>query len=848
MKSMFKPRPPRPTGHAHGTLIVMLGLSALCLLLNACSTTANLPDGETLYTGTGRIVYTDKGEQLQKASNDSAGVIRSIADAADMVSQVLKGNLSAIAQTGIATNDSLSKKEKARQDKRLAKAAVKALEAAQTEVNAVLEYAPNNSLFGSAYHRMPLPTGLWAYNAYVNKTSGWAKWMYKTFASEPVLISTVNPDTRIKIATNTLKNYGYFQGKVDYAIAKNKSNERKAKIDYQVKAGPVYRLDSIVYRNFPTIADSIIRRNERESYLKKGEAFSVLNLTNEQTRLENLFRNNGYYYYKSNMATFKADTVQRPLHVQLVMEPTNGISRLVNKPWYMGHTYINILRSENDSATEMRTRRWLTTSFSGKRPPLHPIVFLQNIAHRPRMIYRLEDEERTQEMLSSLGVFSRFSVNYQRRDSTATCDTLDLHIDAILDKPFTSDIEMNVTEKNSDRIGPGLSWSLGRKNAFGGAETVNFKVYGSYEWRTHQEGSHSGEDKFLNSYNVGTQLSLDFPRIVFPGITRRTFRFPTATTFSLTADWLNRSGYFNLFSSGIGVTYSWHKKRTSNHELTPFSLTYDKLINSTHGFDSIMQANPALYVSMRDRFVPAMQYTYTYQSSERHRNPLWWQFTVKEAGNITSGIYALAGKRFGEKNKNLFHNPFAQYIKITSELHNTFRLHRQYRLVTRLMGGVVWSFGNSDVAPYSDQFFIGGANSIRAFTIRTIGPGRYYEPRSRYSYMDQTGDIKLEANVEFRFPMFGSLEGATFIDAGNVWLMRSSEQRPGGTFSWNRLADDIALGTGAGLRYNLGFLVLRFDLGIALHDPSQIGRKAGYYNIGKWKDGMALHFAIGYPF
>ena len=813
--------------------------------LASCSTTKNLPEGETLYTGIDNISYLDKGGKAKNIHRDSTGVIRAVADAAEKVDDILKGNIRNIGSTQTEAADSaLSKEERAaRRAKRIADEA--AFETATTEVEAVLQYAPNNSLFGSSYHRTPFPTGLWAYNAYTGKTSSFGKWMYKTFAGEPVLISTVNPDTRAKVATNTLHNYGYFQGKVSYDIHKKSDNSKKAKINYYVKAGKVSRLDSIEYRGFPTVADSLIRHSMRESNLRKGDAFNVVKLTDEQERLAKLFRNEGYYYYQSGSANYKADTLMKPYKVQLIMQPKASLPAMVNKPWYMGRTFISVYNQQGDTLSTTREMRALIFRYSGKKPPLYPSVWVQNIAHRPRSIYRLSDQESTQSMLSSLGIFSQLNINYVRRDTTETCDTLDLMITAVLDKPYTSDFEMNVTSKNNDRIGPGLSWNLQRKNAFRGAELVNFKIYGSYEWRTHDESKQ--DSKFFNSYNVGTRLSFDVPHVAFPSIGRRRFRFPTATSFILNSDWLNRSGFFNLFSSSLSVAYSWHKNSTSKHELIPFSLSYDKLINSTHEFDSIMTANPSLFVSMRNRFVPSMQYTYTYMSSSEQRNPLWWQLCIKEAGNVTSGIYALAGKKLNEKNKNLFNNPFAQYIKLTTELHNTFRIHREYKFVTRLMAGFVYSYGNSDVAPYSDQFYVGGANSVRAFTIRTIGPGHYYTPHSKYSYMDQTGDLKLEANVEFRFPIFGSLNGAVFLDAGNVWLIRKDEARPGGQFELKRLFQDLAVGTGAGLRYDMSFLVLRLDLGVAIHDPADLHR-SGYYNIGKFKDGLTLHFAIGYPF
>ena len=169
------------------------------------------------------------------------------------------------------------------------------------------------------------------------------------------------------------------------------------------------------------------------------------------------------------------------------------------------------------------------------------------------------------------------------------------------------------------------------------------------------------------------------------------------------------------------------------------------------------------------------------------------------------------------------------------------------------MAGVIWAYGNKTIAPYNERFYVGGANSIRAFTVRSIGPGRFHPAENAaYSYVDETGDIKLEANLEYRFRIFsnlfgGNLNGALFLDAGNVWLMRKDEARPDEQFTFNKFFDNIALGTGLGIRYDLSFLVLRLDWGVALHVPYETGISK-YYNIPNFKDGMGIHFAIGYPF
>ena len=245
-----------------------------------------------------------------------------------------------------------------------------------------------------------------------------------------------------------------------------------------------------------------------------------------------------------------------------------------------------------------------------------------------------------------------------------------------------------------------------------------------------------------------------------------------------------------------------------------------------------------------------MEYTYTYDNASVRgkRNPIWWQTTVASAGNLTSAVYRIFGKPFSEEGKKLFGVPFAQFLKLNSEFRYHYRIDKNQMIASRIAGGVIWSYGNATTAPYTEQFYIGGANSVRAFSARSIGPGGYPpETDRKYTYINHVGDIRIEANIEYRFRMIADLHGAVFLDAGNVWLMRKDENRPNGEFTLKIFPKQIALGTGFGLRYDLDFLVFRLDLGIGLHDPYDTG-KSGYYNIPKFKDSMALHFAIGYPF
>ena len=824
---------------------LLLGILGLILTLGACSTTKNLPEGEQLYTGISQITFNDadiKKPKRKQEKADTAGVITAIDNAVQTVGNLFSGTASEDSLLSDLLEAPLTPEEEEARE-RQEKVFEEHFSVVEEELNAVLSYAPNGAIFGSSSLRSPLQFRLRIYNSCYDSHGGIRRWLFKKFAAEPILISTVSPETRTKIALNTLHNYGYFQGQARYEVQTSK-NPKKAKIAYHISPGKPHIYDTIRYEGFIPDLDSLIRAEQWKSPLQQGKCFSAQSLVAEQSRLERLFRENGYYYYTGSNITFLADTFMRKGHVQLKVLPKKGLSPIVNKPYHIGKLYVALRRTENERLDTVRTLRTTTVRFGGKKPAVRFGVLRKSIAHRSGERYSLTNQENTFEKLAQLNVFSSVDVRYIPRDTLNSCDTLDIFVNALLDKLYDSSFEMNATLKSNDQVGPGLAYSLSKRNAFGGAEKVTWKIFGSYEW---QLGGNTDSNKSLmDSYEMGTQLSVELPRFVAPFIHRRHLRFPASTTFAINGDWQNRAKFFQRATVGLGITYKWRKFSNAQHELTAFSLDYNKLISTTAEFDEIRENNPALYFSMRDQFIPSATYTFTYNTAAHHRNPIWMQFSIKEAGNLTSAIYALGGEKFNKKDKELFNNPFAQYLKVTAEFHNHIKINNRMKFAYRFFGGLIYSYGNSTTAPYADQFYAGGANSIRGFTVRELGPGSYRSPNVKYAYMDQTGDIKLEVNAELRARLFGDLHGAVFIDAGNIWLLRKDELRPGAEFS-KASFDNVAVGTGAGLRYDLDFLVLRFDVGVALHAPYETG-KPGWYNIPKFSDGIAYNFAIGYPF
>jgi len=761
-----------------------------CLLLSACSTTKNLPEGEVLYTG------IDKLEIVNEDKTD-AGVI------------------------------------------------------ALTEVEAALAYAPNNAIFGSSSMRWPLPVGLWVYNDFVKyqDKKGFGRWIFDKLGTTPVLMSTVNGETRAKVASNLLKDYGYFNGSVSYSEVPQK-NPRKAKVSYLIDMGNPYFLDSIAYLRYPHYADSLIQATRGQSVLKRGDNFSVIKLEEERQRLSALFRNHGYYYFRPEFTTYRADTLMNPGHVSLQVVPQTGIPAEASRQYYIGNTSVYLTGYNDEPPTDtLRMRNNVTVYYSGDKPGIRPGALARNFFFRKGDLYSQDRQTFSQEAIARMGIFRYSEFRYALKDTTAGCDTLDINMYATFDKPYDAELELNVTNKSTDQMGPGAIFRVTRNNFKRMGADLAFELRGSYEWQT--GSTVEGNSSTLNSYEIGTSLALNFPRLILPwkdNVLRRS-RFPQHTSFKVYIDLLNRARFFNMLSFGGNVTYDFRRSRLWKHTITPFQLTFNTLMSTTEKFDSITMTNPSLALSLGDQFIPSMNYTFTYDNASlKRRNNLWWETSVTSAGNATSLIYAAFGEPLDKKNKKLLKTPFAQFMKLTSEVRAQWKIADKQSIAARLMGGVIWSYGNQTVAPYSEQFYIGGANSLRAFTVRSLGPGTYNPGKNaKYGYLDQTGDIKLEANVEYRFPIFGDIYGAAFLDAGNVWLLRKDESRPGGQFTLKDFAKSLALNTGAGIRYDLTFLVIRLDLGIALHVPYETG-KSGYYNIPKFKDGLGFHFAIGYPF
>ena len=711
----------------------------------------------------------------------------------------------------------------------------------QEELEAALACAPNGSLFGSSYYRTPFQFRLWVWNAFANSDSKTGQWFQKNFGKEPVLMSWVNPELRASVAQSVLKNHGYFHGRVTSKTITQK-NPKKAKIEYEVDMGHLFTLDSITYLNFPKGADSLIAAERENAFIHSGSPFDVSTLNAERTRTSNLLRNNGYYYYQPTYSRYHADPVVRPGHVELKLQQVDNIPENAQHQWYIGKIQLELRKSIMERLQDTLRHRSFTSVFNGKHPPMRNRVVLRDLKLRPRQLYSYDKHQQSLNKITSNGIFSMVDFRFSPRDTTSTCDTLDLVINCVFDKPYDFYVESNLTGKTSGWIGPGMVVGLTKRNAFRGGEILDVNAHGSYEWQTGHRAE--GTSDRIHTYEYGMDVSLELPRLLIPFIKRRRYYTTPSTVLKGATNVINRASYFKRHVVSGELTYHFQTSETSLHQFSPIHLQYNYMTSHTAEFDEIMERSPYLKVSMKDQFIPKMRYTYLYNSPKDYLNPVFWQTTVSEAANLLSLGYVAFGERWKEKDKTMFKNPYAQFFKIETEFRKTWNLLSHNQFVFHADAGVIWSYGNSSAAPYTEQFYVGGANSIRAFTVRSIGPGAYLPTTRTSSYLDQTGDIKLLMNLEYRPRLFGNLYGALFLDAGNVWAIHDDENRPNSKFDVKNILKEMALGTGIGLRYDLDFFVIRIDWGIGLHLPY----KTGFYNLPSFKDSQSIHLAIGYPF
>ena len=798
---------------ARGSLFctAIVVLFVLTAMLSACSTTSALPEGEQLYTGMTPTEYTNYTKNAH-------------------------------------------------------------FNAVQEELDIVLATKPNASLFGSPSLKSPFPVGLWIWNAFSPDTTKFGRWITRVFGSRPITLSNVSPDLHATVGKNLLNKRGYFNNKITHELVPQ-SNKKKIKLKYTVNMGHLWTIDSLQYVDFPPDADSLIQASRPNAIIKNGDAFDVATLEQERQRLTSLFRNNGYYYYKNNDASYLADTTIVRGKVITRLQLADSINPIDLKQWRIGKITVNLQKNFMEELRQHRKKQGFDLNFNGRHSPLRSRVIANDLQFRPGDLYQQSKHTETMERLNATRLFTASNISFKPSNSTDTCSTLNVTLDFMFDRPYDFYVEAYGRGKTTGKYGPELVVGVTKRNAFRGAELLNVRLHGAYEWTT-KRSNDAGTTGRINDYQYGAEVSLQFPRFLNPFKTpprilrerlrkreaaaiaagkpltlkpQRTYFESPMTTLSASTNVIKRALYFKRHVVAGELTYSWAPSERHSFIFKPLSLTYEYMRSVTNRFKALTDSVPYLEVSMADQFIPKALFQYTYQSPSGYANPIRWWSTVSEASNVLALGYLASGQKWNKRGKTMFKNPFAQFVKIETNFTKLWALSGKSSIAAHANAGVVWAYGNSRFAPYSEQFFVGGANSIRAFNVREIGPGTYRSASLVRSYVEQTGEVKVQANVEYRPHLVGNLYGALFLDAGNVWTLHSDASRPGSQFHFNNFFKELAFGTGVGLRYDIGFFMLRVDWGIGLHVPYETGLNR-LYNIRHFGDAQALHLAIGMPF
>ncbi len=764
-------------------------LPALLLLLTACSVAKYVPEGEQFYTGIKAINYEDR-----HAGSHAAAAI--------------------------------------------------------SDLESVLSYQPNGSLFNSSKVRIPLTFPFWISKNFSEAKTFIGRWLYKSFGGAPIFISTVNPDLRATVGRQILEEYGYFRSSVSATVLPQGQDSITAKVSYAVRMGEPHLLDSIDY-HLPIVTPDSIRLDAPDRrLLHKGDPFGVLPLENERNRISSLLRERGYYFFKPEHIRFTADTIRVPGKVQLRVQLSEEMLPEAYQPWRIGRITYDLYPSTGDrQLTDSIYYQGVLFRYQGT-PPVRLSVLRPRVRMIRDALYNQAFQQNTLSALAELNTFAYTNVTYTPGIfGVDTTNLLDVSISSTIDKPYFTELETTYKFKSNNQTGPGASFTLNRKNILGGGELFSTVLRGSYEWETHRQVGTTGKNSWdINSYELSLSSMLTFPRLLLPVLYDRYLYYPHSTRLALSGTFLNRSDFYRQAQFATDITYRLEPARHIRHTVKPLSVTYNHLLRESGRFREAIGKNPGLALSFQNQFIPQASYLFSYelrQPTGAHAFSL--DAYIAEAGNLLSLFYKKDPSRTYQNNRFLS-ALFAQYLKSTLELRYSYQLLPSLQIATRGYAGVICSYGNTPVAPYTEQFYTGGANSLRGFNVRSIGPGAYLpHTEDPLSFLYRTGDLRLELNAELRYKVIGQLELATFLDTGNIWLLRHSDLRPDGEISRKHFLRDLALNTGLGFRYDLSFLVVRLDLGLALHRPDRQGQ--AYFNtFGRDQMPFALHLAIGYPF
>jgi outer membrane protein insertion porin family len=677
------------------------------------------------------------------------------------------------------------------------------------------------------------------------------KWLKKT-GEPPVLMRDVKPGVTCAIIDAKLFNIGIFKSFTESKIIEQKHT---FKVIYTSHVHKPFVVKDLSYSISDDSISHLVLADKAKTIIRPGDDYNLDKLKIERIRIDALLKNNGYFYFNPDYLIFKADTSNKDRNVSFNLTLKDSFPLNAKTIYRINNVFINQNYSLNErrKTTAQDTSRYENVIFLGKETQMkvRPEVIMESVYLRKPEVFSRTNHNITLNRLMSLGNFKLVQISFSEKDAQ-TPGLLDVNIlmTPLPKRTFRAGIDL--VTKSNNFTGPRLNISLLNRNTFKGAELLSLNMAGSFEAQL------GGIDKNLYSYSWNPQVELSFPRFLLPFKLKRTSSiYIPRTRLLLSYNYLKRVSYFDMNTFQFVYGFKWKENIRKEHELNPIDVSYTTVRKKSVEFLALENANPFLKKSYEEKFIAGGSYSFTYNEQVETGKKVQYYFHLNSemTGNLFSLAKIITGGHISSVNPaTIAGSPYSQYAKLSIYGRGYYNFINKNKLAFRLFAGVAVPYGNSSVLPYSKQFFSGGPNSLRAFQINSVGPGTFYQNTANNGFSQLGGDLKLEINSEYRFNIFRYLKGALFLETGNVWLLKSNPSELGSPFVVSKFLDDLAVGTGAGLRVDVSFFILRFDLAMPLRKPWLAENSKwviNQMNFGDstWRrENLILNVAIGYPF
>ncbi len=703
------------------------------------------------------------------------------------------------------------------------------------------------------------------------KDTRFKKWLRNKVGSAPVVLDTGLIGVSRKQMNIYLGNKGFFHSVIRDTVVYHR---RKATVTYLVDPQRPYLIRNFGYNIADTHLARYIYTDTAKCLIRRGHNFDSYLLDDERTRITANLQNFGFFRFSAIYIKYTIDTNFRSHQCDITMEVINRVMpsfddlmsvRLVpHKQYFINRIYIypDYDHLSADTGAYDTLARLYQSPFKGQPPYTYHFLSKRPFRVKPRTIaqsvfvtplsnYNLSDVNQSYSQLAGLQVFKYINIqftetNQGRTELFGNRDRVDCHIQ-LSRSPAQS---FSVTTDGTNSGGAfGVQGSIGyqNRNVFGGAQLFRLNLTGSLQM---QATGGTGGNRFFNTIELGVNAGVTFPQFLLPvrpEIMRKSYK--PKTTINLGYNY-QRQQHYDRHISNINFGYAWMQNDKIQHLINPAEVSLVKVTHDAY-FDSVMNSEQdhRLKNQYTDHVVAGLKYTFTFNSQQisKVKDFAYVRLNLETGGNLIYAIHSILGSsRTSEGSYRLMGLPYAQYVRpdLDFRFYNVFP--DNLSLVWRFFGGIGIPYGNDKVLPFEKTFFAGGANGMRGWRMYTLGPGSYFNPAGSTTF-NQIGDIKLEGNVEFRFPVYHWIRGAVFADAGNIWLLQDSPDLPGGRFQAGTFLHQVGLDAGIGLRLDFDFFIFRLDPSIRLRDPSSPGNHHWYFNRMQLKD-VVWNFGIGYPF